>query len=191
MKSQSLQLVCLLVAGLALSCQAQVFSWGRCPDVAVAQNFNTTRYLGKWYEILRFNRTSFEIGTRCNYAVYTREEDGAVGVYNAALRDDGTVDTAQGSGRAPDPNQPAKLKVQFGSSWFAGDYWVLDTDYEQYAMVHSCSGFFFFNFQLNWLLGRSPAPVADVVTDTLEKFRAAGIDTTQFMRTNQTGCPDF
>lgn len=190
MRGQSLLSLGLIVAGLAACCQAQVFSWGRCPDVQVKEDFNTTAYFGKWYEILRFNRTSFEEGTRCNYAVYSPAEDGRVGVRNAALRGQ-EVDSVEGVAYAPDPSVPAKLKVKFGESWFPGDYWVLDTDYKTYSLVHSCTGFFFFNFQLNWVLSPLRNAPTETVAGALDKFTAAGVDTSQFIQTNQTRCPDF
>ncbi|XP_022087767.1 apolipoprotein D-like [Acanthaster planci] len=181
----------LILAGLVACCHAQVFSWGPCPAVQVKQDFNATRYFGKWYEILRFNKTSFEEGTRCNYAIYSNgTRNGTLSVRNAGLRGS-EVDSVEGFAYAPDPSQPGKLKVRFSKSWFAGNYWVLDTDYRTFSMVHSCTGFWLFNFQLNWLLSPSRSITADVTTNVMEKFQDAGVDTSNFIQTNQTRCPDF
>ncbi|XP_038048597.1 apolipoprotein D-like [Patiria miniata] len=190
MKSSTV-FVGLLFAVFAACCQAQVFSWGNCPRVQVKEDFNATKYFGKWYEIMRFNKTSFEEGTRCIYAVYSNgTRPGTVGVRNAALR--GTeVETAEGYAYAPDPTQPGKLKVRLSESWFAGNYWVLDTDYRSYAMVHSCTGFWLFNFQLNWLLSPIRNVTSDVVESALQRFETSGIDISNFIRANQTRCPDF
>jgi len=180
-----------LILAAAACCHAQVFSWGPCPAVQVKPDFNATRYFGKWYEILRYNRTSFEEGTRCNYAIYSQgARANTISVMNAGLR--GTeVDSAEGVGFAPDPSQPGKLKVRISGSWFAGNYWVLDTDYRTFSMVHSCTGFYLFNFQLSWLLSPSRDVTTDLMTGIVDRFQAAGIETSDFIQTNQTRCPDF
>ena len=47
MKSGATVILGLVLAGLIACCQAQVFSWGRCPTVEVKNDFNTTAYFGK------------------------------------------------------------------------------------------------------------------------------------------------
>lgn len=44
-----------------------------------------------------------------------------------------------GVARVPDSSEPAKLKVKFNGVPVEGDYWVLGTDYETYALVYSCT----------------------------------------------------
>ncbi len=192
MKSGATIFLGLVLAGLVACCQAQIFSWGRCPTVEVKRDFNTTKYFGRWYEILRFEDTAFEEGSRCIRADYSAEGDGRVGVLNSAIVEaTGQPTSVNGYAYAPNPEVPAKLKVKLGKSFFAGNYWVLDTDYETFSMVHSCTGLFFFNFQINWLLSPIQSPEIGVVTDALRKFEDDGIDVSRFIRSDQIACPDF
>ncbi|XP_071800106.1 apolipoprotein D-like [Asterias amurensis] len=192
MKSGATVILGLVLAGLVACSQAQVFSWGRCPTVEVKNDFNTTAYFGRWFEILRFENTRFEEGSRCIHAEYSAGDDGQVKVVNSAIDEaTGEPNSVEGYAYAPNPEVPAKLKVQFGESFFAGNYWVLDTDYETFSMVHSCTGLFFFNFQINWLLSPTQTLESGAVQDALRKFEDAGIDVSRFIESNQRGCPEF
>ncbi|XP_071799852.1 apolipoprotein D-like [Asterias amurensis] len=192
MKSGATVILGLVLAGLVACCQAQAFSWGRCPTVEVKNDFNTTAYFGRWFEILRYENTRFEDGYKCIYAEYSAGDEGQIGVLNFAINAaTGEPRSSGGYAYAPNPEVPAKLKVQLETSFFAGDYWVLDTDYETFAMVHSCTGLFFFNFQFNWLLSPTQTLEADGVQDALRKFEDAGIDASRFIEADQAGCPEF
>ncbi|KAK7944715.1 hypothetical protein WMY93_000443 [Mugilogobius chulae] len=59
----SLTLLCAAVAS------AQVISLGRCPKPAVQANFDSSRYIGKWYEIEKLP-TGFQKG-QCGTATYS------------------------------------------------------------------------------------------------------------------------
>ena len=39
-----------------------------------------------------------------------------------------------------------------------GDYWILDTDYETYSVVYSCSQVAFLKLELGWVLTREENP---------------------------------
>ena len=39
-----------------------------------------------------------------------------------------------------------------------GDYWILDTDYETYSVVYSCSQVAFLKLELGWVLTRQANP---------------------------------
>ncbi|XP_043347772.1 apolipoprotein D isoform X1 [Dermochelys coriacea] len=63
--------------------EGQTFSWGRCPDPPVQENFDVTKYVGKWYEIEKLP-ASFERGI-CIKANYSLEENGKIKVINQEL----------------------------------------------------------------------------------------------------------
>ena len=71
---------------------------------------------------------------------------------------------------------------------FEGNFWVLDTDYENFAILHVCKDYHFFNLQLNWLLGRTQTLETGDVQEALKKFEDAGIDVSKFIESDQTGC---
>ena len=87
-------------------------------------------------------------------AVYARNVATTNGIY------------AQNCGIAfqPDPEAaPGKLKVDFHNSpATAGDYWILDTDYENYTAIYSC-GNRVPGQMAKWVLTRSTKPSPEVV----------------------------
>ncbi|XP_041480047.1 apolipoprotein D-like [Lytechinus variegatus] len=186
------QLALLLLLGFAGFSSAQVFGFGGCPEVRVAKDFQLDRYLGRWYEVTKFF-AFFEAGYSCVTAEYRPGDDGQIVVINTGRTRDGEATrTVLGEILQPNPDEGAKLQVQFfnRAEQTPGDYWVLDVDYDSYALVHACSEIFFgwFNFQNNWVLARDPFPSEDVVQNALRKFGEQGINVEKFIRADQTNC---
>nr|XP_054768135.1 apolipoprotein D-like [Lytechinus pictus] len=185
------QLALLLLLGLAGFSSAQVFGFGGCPEVRLAEDFQLDRYLGRWYEITKFY-ASFEAGISCVTAEYRPGEDGQILVINTGRTRDGeATSTILGEILQPNPDEGAKLQVQFfNRPGQTGEYWVLDVDYDSYALVHGCTEIFFgwFNFQNNWVLARDPFPSEDVIQNALRKFGEQGINVDKFIRADQTNC---
>ncbi|KAI2667723.1 Apolipoprotein D [Labeo rohita] len=106
---QALQILFLtLLSVLAVS--AQSIGSGKCPQPPVQQNFDPTRYTGRWYEIMKFP-TPFQLGECCQ-ATYTLS-DGIVLVRNDELLANGTVSFIEGTAKIVDASEPAKLEVSF------------------------------------------------------------------------------
>lgn len=118
-----------------------------------ATSVDLARYLGRWYEIARYE-ASFQ--KDCDYvsADYSQEADGSIKVVNACRKgeEDAPLKTAKATAYVVDNSQNAKLRVSF--FWpFYGDYWVLDhgAAYD-WAIVGEPSGRYL------WLLFRNPHP---------------------------------
>ena len=81
----------------------------------------------------------------------------------------------------PNPERdPGKLIVQFPQGK-PGDYWILGTDYESYAVVYSC---FEFNGMVSlqaWIITRDPQPELETIEKGLDILVANGIDVTDFV----------
>ena len=61
-------------------------------------------------------------------------------------------------------------KVKFW--WYPdGNYWVLDTDYDNYAIVYGCDNWFGFWTQEAWLLSRTPTVSDQLVADVKLKLQ--------------------
>jgi len=136
-----------VLAGLALSVTGCGLFQPDYPSLAVADDVDFDRYLGRWYEIARYPN-DFEQGCRGVTANYTELDDGRIRVLNTCRDDDGDL-TERIAGVARVVGN-AKLKVSF--FWpFEGDYWILEIgpDYE-YAVVGEPSREFF------WILSRTP-----------------------------------
>lgn len=92
-------------------------------DSTPVSSLDLQRYLGKWYEIARYDH-SFERGVDNATAEYTLKEDGKIKVVNSGWKD-GKVKVAEGKAKCPDPTgNPAHLKVAFFLFFYA-DYNIL------------------------------------------------------------------
>ncbi|XP_072025558.1 apolipoprotein D-like [Amphiura filiformis] len=182
----------LLLALSATAVHGGIYwDWGGCPDVTTKADFDIEQYLGTWYQIARYPAFFQSDDESCTQATYSPSEkgDNYVDVLNQGLLADGSVDSIQGEAYVPDPSEPGKLLVRFSPYAPAGDYWVLDTDYDVYALVHSCSSFFFFHTQIDWILSQQRTIEETALNQIYEKLRAQGVSTEPFMFTSQTNCP--
>lgn len=180
---------------------------GVCPNPypAVQQNFDIARYMGKWYEYVRFPNVQegYSVNSRCVNANYTLNADGTVGVVNRALnpRMYFGIECPRlffkqrelaGVATIPDNNNAARLRVQFNPRAAPGDlggmYDVLETDYVSYAVVYSCDE----NATENmWILtrGKLTAPPADYDA-IIQRIRDAKINPDNFVLADNEGCQD-
>lgn len=118
--------------------------------VTVVENFNAKRYLGKWYEIARFDH-SFERGLDQVTATYSTMDDGGIQVINRGFNPD-RGKWQQSIGKAYFTGSPdrAALKVSFFGPFYGGyNIIALDKDY-QHALV--CGP----NRDYLWILSRTP-----------------------------------
>ncbi|XP_012670737.2 apolipoprotein Da, duplicate 2 [Clupea harengus] len=182
---QTLQVLSLTLLPFLMA-NAQVLHPGRCPVPPVKENFDVSSYMGRWYEIQKLP-SIFQKG-ECGQATYTLG-DGVVHVLNAELLADGTVSQIEGSAKPVDPAQPAKLAVTFFPGSPPGPYWVLDTDYDNYALVYGCEnygGLFYADFA--WILSRSPTLTEETIEQLHNIMTSNGISINKMTTTNQSIC---
>jgi apolipoprotein D and lipocalin family protein len=136
------------------------------------------RYLGRWYEIARYEQ-GFQKDCDGVTADYSRRDDGGIKVVNTCRKPDGKITDAAGKAKVVDPATSAKLKVSFFGPFY-GDYWVLDRaeDYS-WAIVGEPSGRYL------WLLAREANPSAAKVQAQIARARALGYDTEMLRITKQ------
>lgn len=143
------------------------------------------RYLGRWYEIARFDHR-FERDCEGVTADYSRREDGLIRVVNTCRKDapDGKAKPVNGRARVVDATTNAKLEVSFfGPFW--GDYWIIDLedDYSR-AIVGEPSGRYL------WIMSRTPEISEASRADALAKLAALGYDTSALYFVRQPPVPD-
>ncbi len=139
----------------------------KLPPLETVPVLDVNRYLGRWYEIARFQH-SFEktlVGATAEYAL---RDDGRVSVLNSGFKRtlDGKYTKATAVAWVPDPARPGALKVKF-FGLFTSDYLVmgLGEDYE-WAVVGNDDR------EYLWFLARTP----EVSPELLERMRAIALD---------------
>ncbi|XP_037811922.1 apolipoprotein D-like [Lucilia sericata] len=152
----------LILAGLSLVqlSLTQVLNGGACnQNIPTVKNFDASRYLGRWYENQKYPFI-FELGGKCIYAEYGLMENKDLSIYNFNINTlTGKPNDIKGSAKIVGN---AKLKVRFSSMPAfigAADYWILDTDYDNYAVVYSCTDIGgLVNGKVVWILTREREP---------------------------------
>lgn len=150
-------------------------------DIPVADGFESSRYLGKWYEIARFDH-SFEKGLTDVSAEYSMRTDGRIKVQNRGFnpkRD--KWNEAIGVAKFAGTNTQASLKVSFfGPFW--GGYRVIDLDKSGYrhALVASDT------FDYLWILYRDPTMPDDLYQSLTNKAGTLGYDVSKLIKVDQS-----
>lgn len=147
-------------------------------DNSTVKQLNIHRYMGKWYEIARYNH-SFEKGMTHVIAEYTLEENGKIRVVNQGIKN-GKQKFIVGKGRQPHPKEyPGRLEISF-FLWFYGDYYImeLDKDY-QYVLVGSSSDKYL------WILSRTPEMQKAQLDGLLQNIIQRGYDVSKLIFVEQ------
>jgi apolipoprotein D and lipocalin family protein len=151
-------------------------------DKTVVKELDIERFLGKWYEISRFDH-SFERGLVGVTAFYSFREDGKLKVVNSGYKGTlkGPKSEAIGKAKIPDPKKPSKLKVSFFWIFYA-DYFVLELDDQyQWAIIGSSSDNYL------WILSRTPQLDESLYNDLLHRITNRGYDVSKLIRVEQPG----
>lgn len=152
-------------------------------DNSPVRNFDLSLYLGKWYEIARFDHL-FERGMHDAIAEYSLNPDGTVCVVNSGWKD-GTFRSKEAVAKAvkatsSDPNPlPSHLRVSFFRPFYS-DYRVLMVapDY-RYALVGGSSSKYL------WILARDPYLDELDIEDILLEATLRGYPVHKFIWVNQ------
>ncbi|XP_049776912.1 apolipoprotein D-like [Schistocerca cancellata] len=179
-----------LAAALSLAA-GQVPGFGGCPVYQPMTNFDLSKYMGTWYEAERMFAVT-EAGARCVSATYTKFPDGKVRVANQITnRLTGLTRQLDGEINMIGKAGEAKLSVKYSSLPVSIDseYIVLDTDYDTYSIVWSCSSLGpIVNRQNAWIMTRErlpPSPVLQRVYGILDDYK---MRRTFFVKTDQENC---
>ena len=121
---------------------------GWCPIFAPdpVGNFEPERYAGSWYEIKRDKDLWYENNQDCVTATYTYEPAWykiyPINVDNKSTQSDDPTNVSSSDGRSRARcDGDGNCHVKF---WYypEGNYQVLDTDYDTYALVYGCDTWF-------------------------------------------------
>lgn len=170
----------LILATILLVFMCNCNSQDKMIDKSVVKELEIEKYLGKWYEISRYDH-SFERGLVGVTAFYSLRDDGKIKVVNSGYKNtlNGEKSEAVGKAKIPNPNVPSKLKVSF--FWiFYGDYFVLELDKDyQWAVIGSSSDNYL------WILSRTPQMDEKIYKSLLENLVKRGYDVTKLIEVEQ------
>lgn len=135
-------------------------------DNSVVDTVDIYKYLGKWYEIARFD-TRFEKGMQQCVATYSLTKDGNIKVVNRGVKK-GKWKTSEAIAKMTD--QPGVLRIAFWRPFYS-DYRILKLapDYS-YALVGGDD-----DEQL-WILSRTPYLCEDVRDELVNEAFRRGYD---------------
>ena len=159
----------------ALALFLGLFTCNACatiPDGAVAvKPFDSERYLGKWYEIARFN-FRFERGLNNTTANYSLNPDGSIRVENRGFDYvKKTWKKAVGKAKFATTPDEARLKVSFFGPFYGGyNVIALDTAY-QFALIAGS------DLSYLWILSREKTMPEDVKQKYLDLAKKIGFNT--------------
>lgn len=138
-------------------------------DNSTVKVFDLGRFVGKWYEIARYDHR-FEKGMTHVSATYTLLDNGKIEVFNQGIKD-GEKKEIKGKAKQPDPSDPGKLKVSF-FLWFYSDYYVMEVDDDyQYMLIGSSSDKYL------WIMSREKFMDDELKQELLAKLKSRGYDT--------------
>lgn len=171
----------IVLLGTALGGCATLFSKHPVGNQAVpqpAKPVELSRYLGRWYEVARYEQ-GFQKDCDGVSADYALRDDGMIAVINTCRKPDGAIKQAKGKAKVVDTATGAKLKVSFFGPFY-GDYWVLDhADDYSWAIVGEGSGRYL------WLLSRDASPGQARIDAMIARAGAMGYDTAMLRITKQ------
>ncbi|XP_054452606.1 apolipoprotein Da, duplicate 1 [Anoplopoma fimbria] len=166
--------------------RAQVPHWGPCPEPEVQPAFNLKQFMGRWFEITKLP-AQFEKG-RCIETNFTLKTDNSIRVVSSEILKS-ELRKIEGTGVIEDMKNPAKLGITYSYVLPYSPYWILSTDYENSALVYSCTDILrIFHVDFAWILGRTRTLPEATVQKAMDIFAKNNIDVSRMIPSRQKDC---
>lgn len=149
-------------------------------DNSTIITFDLDRYLGKWYEVARYDH-AFERNLVGTTAEYSLRDDGMIKVLNSGYLYtlDGKFKESVGKAKLNKNGKPGQLRVSFFGPFYS-NYYILDLapDYS-YSVVGSSSPKYL------WILSRTPQLKPEVQSKIVKGLQQRGYDTSKLIWVEQ------
>eukprot|EP01080_Neovahlkampfia_damariscottae_P001715 gene1715-484_t len=167
----------------------------KCPDIETV-DLDLQKFSGNWYEvgISPFAKYVFQPGCHCVASKYSKTNEpnllDTVSRCNL-MKKDGVVMKLPGTLLQPFQKNRGKLLTSFFPGVYF-PYWVLDTDYESYAVVWSCFQLGMSSKRNVWIISRTPTidktAYDKIIKKIKEKTGKAGFDVATLIKQDNEGC---
>lgn len=132
--------------------------------------FEKEKYLGKWYEIARFD-FKFERGLNNTTAEYSLREDGKIKVLNKGYNyEEKTWQEAIGKAKFVGDDNVAMLKVSFFGPFYSGYNVIAMDDNYKYALISGA------NLNYLWILSREKTIPENIKKEYLKIAKGYGFN---------------
>lgn len=192
-----ISLAAFLAVGIPSLVMGQVVLPGECPKYATQARFNPAQFIvSRWYEISRYP-SAFEDDTRCSVVDIKPSRQGALKMsFKGISTTDGGATVAAGNAYF-DYGELSKFVVQMPViSWNTTlpiRFWVISTDYTNYAVAWSCNPLCTgFRQEQLWVLGKQTTLPATVWETVNSQFFAKGpFKASNLIPVDQKDCPSI
>lgn len=164
-------IIILAFAAMAfISCNSSV-----SVDNSTVKTVDVNKYLGRWYEIARFDHRFERDMEKCT-ATYSMQDNGKIKVTNKGIKN-GKWKTSIGKAKLTDT--PGVLRVSFFGPFYS-DYRImmLASDYS-YALIGSNSDDYL------WILSRTPTLKRHISEQIIQEAHRRGYETDNLIWVNQ------
>lgn len=153
-----------------------IYSCATIPKNAKAvKPFDKEKYLGKWYEIARFD-FKFERHLNNTTAEYSLNNNGSIRVDNKGYNTQKNEwKQAIGKAKFVGDEHTAMLKVSFFGPFYSGYNVIAIDDNYKYALVAGAS------LKYLWILSREPSIPEDIKTKYLTLAKKIGFETSNLL----------
>ena len=122
----------------------------------LADGFEVERYMGKWYQVMHTKTSPWQSTSTCTQSIYSdADEYGNFSVLNSKRSSlGGSPITGSGYAKCPAEKGAGQCFITFNDRPYSecSNYQIVETDYENYSIVHSCGN----GFQDVFVLSRLP-----------------------------------